>query len=153
MSKLNLQTIKIELNTDDDKTIKQVVISETVIAQIVKDCFILDVEKKQVEKKLKAKKSELKALLMSFNINKIMASNFTMTRTSSKKFSKWTDEEAVMNMIPKKLRGLTTMTPSKSKIEALITTNDLPESIMDLAKSNPVETIKFVPAVEKILTD
>ena len=148
MTELELGSIKVEMMAEDGNTIKDVLATRTTIESLMNDCYLMNIEEKNLKAKLTKKKDELKGMLKSLTITKITGEDFTTSYITSSKFRGWKDEEALLELIPESLRGLQTMTPDRTKIEALIKAKEIPKEALDFRKFNDIKSIRFTPRTE-----
>ena len=148
---LKLDNLTIEVQSED--TLKEVVVNKDAIEALMRKCYNLNNEKKALDTDLADKKGDLKELLNSMGITKIMTSDFTMSNVPSKRFSGWKDESALLELIPEDLRGLETMAFDRAKIEALVKAKKIPKAALELMAFNETKAIRFIPFVEKAKTD
>ena len=149
MTELELGTMQIKTSAEDGDTIKGLIANKSLIEGLIHECYVLNNEKKAVESELKKKKDLLEDLITPFGIEKVMSDEFTMSHITTKRFSGWTDEDAVMELIPENLRNTKTMSFDRNKIKALIEVKELPKKILKLEKYSDTLSIRFTPVVEK----
>ena len=151
MTNLNLNSLIVEVEGED--TLKQVVGNQEHVETLMRECYKLNNEKKALDAELADKRGDLRDLLECLKITKITATDFTMTNVPSKRFNGWKDEGALLELIPEDLRGLETMVPDRSKIEALIKSKQIPKAALELRHFKETHAVRFMPIVEKAKTD
>lgn len=153
MTELELGEIQIETSAEDGDTIKKLVANKSLIEGLMNECYTLNNEKKAIENKLKKKKDEFEDLITPLGIGKVISADFTMSHITTKRFSGWKDEDAVIELIPEALRNTRTMSFDRNKIKALVEVNELPKKILNLEKYSDSLSIRFTPIVDKIKRD
>lgn len=153
MIELNLNGITVEANSEDGNDVKRVVSHKDEVEKLMREAYDLNNEKKILDAKLADKRSELKDLLDCLHISKITAVDFTTSNIPSKRFSGWKDEKALLELIPEELMGIDTMSPDRSKIEALVKAKKLPKAVLELRFFKENHAIRFTPIIEKAKTD
>lgn len=147
---LELEGVTIEVQTEDQKTLKQLKTFRNPIREIVNECYSLDVQQKKLAAKLKTRKEELKEMLSAYEIPQISTDKAIMTCSVADRFKKFTDVNAVLDLIPRNLQGPATMSLDRGKIDALITEGNLPKEITKLENFDTVKTVKFRSQITEV---
>ena len=157
MTELDLGDLTVEMKADDGETIKEVLANRQAIESLMNKCYSINIEEKKLKSDLALKKDELKTLLNSLSVTKIITEKYTMSNIPTKRFNGWEDEEALLQLIPENLRGLQTMIFDRKKIEALIKSKEIPKElkkpINDLMIFNDTKSIRFTPAGKGFVPD
>lgn len=111
-------------------------------------CAELKAQADAAKKKYDMAKSELEMLCEELKLDDVITDKHTIHISHRKKFSKYTDDYKILEVVPKNTNVLDFMSLNRKKINKLIEDGVLPESIKEYEKYTEYDAVTIKPLEE-----